>query len=105
MAWLLKLYEYVPRLEDDLELKEEVDSFLEDTDRDSNTLPDEDSANESVPTNEIPLTRYHMFRLRNYIWDNMLNKEFTEGWLAFYDILECQWWRRAWVFQEFITSS
>lgn len=104
MAWLLKLYEHIPPLEDDLELEEE-DSFLKDADRDSNTLPDEDSVNESVPTNELPLTRYHMYRLQSYISDNVLNEDFTNGWLAFYDILECQWWKRAWVFQEFITSS
>jgi hypothetical protein len=104
MAWLLKLYEHIPPLKDDLELEEEG-SFLKDADRDSNSLPDEDSVNESVPTNELPLTRYHVHRLNRYIWDNVLNKDFTNGWLAFYDILECQWWKRAWVFQEFITPS
>ena len=51
----------------------EEDSFLEDADRDRNTLSDEDSTNESVPTNELPLTRYRMLSLRSYIWDHILN--------------------------------
>ncbi|KFY66496.1 hypothetical protein V496_02038 [Pseudogymnoascus sp. VKM F-4515 (FW-2607)] len=98
MTWLVKLYDNIPPLENDLEVREEG-SFLKDADR------DEDSDNQSVSTNGLTPTRYHAIRLQRYIWDNVLDEDFLNGWLAFYDILECQWWKRAWVFQEFITST
>lgn len=104
MNWLLKLYEHVPPLKDDMELKEDG-SFVKDADRNSNTFPEEDCADGSVPVSEPSLSRYHWSRLMKYLWDNMLDEDFTNGWLAFYDIFECQWWKRAWVFQEFFISS
>lgn len=98
MSWLLKLHDHIPPLENDLELEEEG-SFMNEEDR------DKDNVDKGVSTDGLPSIRHHVFRLQRYIWDTVLNEDFLNGWLAFYDILECQWWKRAWVFQEFITSS
>jgi len=76
MAWLLKIYKHIPPLEDDLELEEEEDRFSKDADGDINILSHEDIINESVPTYELPLTRYQIYRLRS------LNEGFTNGWLS-----------------------
>ncbi|KAJ4267158.1 hypothetical protein NW762_003258 [Fusarium torreyae] len=43
--------------------------------------------------------------LRELLWENLGRKEFTDGWIAFYDICESPWWRRAWVAQEYMVSN
>lgn len=42
--------------------------------------------------------------IRETLLHNLDDKNFVEGWLSFYDLLELPWWRRAWVQQEFICS-
>ena len=54
---------------------------------------------------DIPDERYHWRRLKDYLWKHIGDERFINGWLAFYDIVESPWWKRAWVFQEFIASS
>lgn len=44
-------------------------------------------------------------RLSKFIFDNTHDKKFMSGWLALYDVFESPWWKRAWVYQEFIVSS
>lgn len=37
-------------------------------------------------------------------WAEVISDNFANGWLAFYDLVEAQWWSRAWVFQEFMVA-
>ena len=80
VKWLQRLYENVPPLDDDLD----ADHQLED--------------DESIE-------RFHQNRLNNHLWANTVDENFMKEWLAVFDILESPWWRRAWVYQEFIASS
>ncbi|KAG4275997.1 hypothetical protein FPRO04_08116 [Fusarium proliferatum] len=43
--------------------------------------------------------------VRDYLWDNIHNVRFVNGWIEFYDVLRSQWWNRAWICQEFLVSS
>ncbi|OAL46937.1 hypothetical protein IQ07DRAFT_658331 [Pyrenochaeta sp. DS3sAY3a] len=43
-------------------------------------------------------------RNRSYFWGDLQDTKYVEGWVAFYDIVEAAWWKRAWVFQEFIVA-
>jgi hypothetical protein len=49
--------------------------------------------------------KLYSIRLNEYLWANTNDEQFIDGWLAMYDMMESPWWRRAWVFQEFISST
>ncbi|EEU41666.1 uncharacterized protein NECHADRAFT_87610 [Fusarium vanettenii 77-13-4] len=53
------------------------------------------------PSGEFP-TRED--QLRDILERNIPNSSFLEGWTSFYDLVQCPWWRRAWIHQEFICS-
>ena len=95
MEWLIELCKNVPSQEDDVP-EEEAES--------TPFLQDGMGMDESQEL-EIPIDRYHWHRLQEFLWRNIENDRFTNGWIAFYDVVESPWWSRAWVFQEFIASS
>jgi hypothetical protein len=46
----------------------------------------------------VGVDRDHQDRLMEHIRANMNDEEFTEGWVAFQEIVEAPWFTRAWVF-------
>ncbi|KAK3685357.1 heterokaryon incompatibility protein-domain-containing protein, partial [Podospora appendiculata] len=47
----------------------------------------------------------YYFRLEHHLRTKLADKQFADGWLAFYDIFKSPWWTRTWVYQEFISST
>lgn len=41
----------------------------------------------------------------NYLNNHMHSKTFKQDWILMLKMLESQWWKRAWVYQEFISSA
>lgn len=94
LEWLLGLSEHVPRLDDDLVEETLIPHRVE--------LPE--NRNSDNKTSKGPPERHHWHRLLKYMCQNVVDEEFVNGWIAFYDIVQSPWWNRAWVFQEFIVS-
>ncbi|RSL44940.1 hypothetical protein CEP53_010979 [Fusarium sp. AF-6] len=44
------------------------------------------------------------YELQDFLWKSASNSNFLKGWASFYELVQCPWWRRAWVHQEFICS-
>ncbi|KAI8650759.1 HET domain-containing protein [Fusarium keratoplasticum] len=42
--------------------------------------------------------------VQHILQENLSSPAFMEGWASFYDFVQCPWWRRAWIHQEFICS-
>ncbi|KAH7124215.1 heterokaryon incompatibility protein-domain-containing protein [Dactylonectria macrodidyma] len=95
MEWLLELCENVSAREDDLIPREWAPNQAAKRDREEDDNEEE----------KIDIERYHCHRLVHYIWEHVVDERFTNGWLAFYDVVESPWWSRAWVFQEFMVST
>lgn len=94
MKWVVDLCKELPTLEDDLEndeLKEKT--YVEDFESD-----------DEVPDYKA-IERCRWFRLMEHIWRNVADRKFADGWIAFHDLLECQWWSRAWMSQEFMVAA
>ncbi|KAF5010878.1 hypothetical protein FDECE_2985 [Fusarium decemcellulare] len=89
MRWLVELDQNVPPREDDQDWHKST-GF------------------QAVP--QCPLhadfnpERFRWQRVHKFLWDNVLGGNFTDGWIALFDVLESPWWSRAWVFQELMVS-
>ncbi|KAF1992388.1 hypothetical protein K402DRAFT_295268, partial [Aulographum hederae CBS 113979] len=57
-----------------------------------------------TPSRVASIESLYSQQLTCHIWENTTRDDFVHGWLALYDVLECEWWSQAWVFQEFIVS-
>jgi hypothetical protein len=44
-------------------------------------------------------------KFNKYMWANSNDQQFIDGWLAMYDMVESRWWRKAWAYQEVISST
>ena len=94
MKWLVSLCKNVPALHDDL---------LGGADLELSPMAHSLWSDWGIPNGGR--SRYHSIRLKSYFRDHVDSETFTNGWIAFHDILECPWWSRAWVFQEFMAAS
>lgn len=55
--------------------------------------------------NRIYSKRLYSIRLNEYLRVNNDDEKFIDDWLAMCDMVESRWWRRAWAYQEFISST
>ncbi|KAM5527940.1 hypothetical protein FOXYSP1_19814 [Fusarium oxysporum f. sp. phaseoli] len=102
MEWFIDLCHAVPSQKDD-------EPFQDDTEDESEV---EDEAQAQAARREKRMAsrrnlspekfRYH--RMCHYLWNNMHDQKFVNGWIAFYEVLSSPWWNRAWVCQEFLVS-
>ncbi|KAJ3535165.1 hypothetical protein NM208_g7247 [Fusarium decemcellulare] len=85
MRWLIELDQNVPRQEDDLDGHKYSDSLT------SGHV-------------DLYLHRFSSDRVQTFLSNHVLDGNFTDGWIALFDVLESPWWSRAWVFQELTVS-
>ncbi|KAF4470931.1 Heterokaryon incompatibility 6 OR allele [Fusarium albosuccineum] len=82
---------------------------------DQNVPPREDDVDSNIPIGFVAPPpswthpgfspeRFRWQRVENFLRDNVWGGNFTDGWIALFDVLKSPWWSRAWVFQELMVS-
>ncbi|KAI9710555.1 MAG: hypothetical protein M1820_002691 [Bogoriella megaspora] len=97
LAWFQELYEHLPL---------ELDPYRPTNMRDVLVLftqNPQDAINFTFRQHRREESGY--FHALEYLKDNIRKSSFVTGWVAFRDLLLSPWWSRAWIFQEFISST
>ncbi|KAL6895001.1 heterokaryon incompatibility domain-containing protein [Trichoderma evansii] len=86
LKWLIDLCDKVPPRDDD----DDVTNVLKKED-DANTILESTLKGGTSRQQEIAYERFHWKRLYRYLWKNIADEGFINGWLAFYDVVESPW--------------
>ncbi|KAF5536611.1 hypothetical protein FMEXI_10210 [Fusarium mexicanum] len=106
LKWFNDLCDAVALQEDDGPLRYDRKDALgtAEWDYESEEIPRESTRQSDTEDDRFESLRCQWVFIRDYLWHNIHNEAFVNGWIAFYDILSSPWWNRAWVCQEFLVS-